>query len=246
MFGNTIQDVLSSNEDKSGGAAIGVDSADRVQDASGKVAASQSRTAEFDDTIQNSAPLNTMVQDNVRNKLNDTMEKTLPLQSNVSDEIVELLSQTNEDQSLYLHPRHFAQLGHRHGFILYLTDRNSEGPTTIEIKFEKGIYTTHDVRVVGAIQLAIKRRQGVASQIREISGSHYRAILERGRAADTLRGVGGLVSTADARRGEAGKPSSELVAENEQLKQQLEAMREQVARASATTDNSKKMFGQTT
>lgn len=233
----TLQGIMDAS--RTAGASIGVD-ADREADAFGQVAASRVRQGEYDDTAQNSAPLNTMADSKVREALEKVVDSTLPKNpTKVSDELKALLAETKIDgegpnaREVYAHPRHFAQLGNRRGFTLYIPTQNKDGPSMVEINFDDGVFTTNDIQICGALEFAIARKDGVSSQIRAISLAHYRSIIERGRAYENLKGIG-IVSTTNTSGGRTGKPLNVLEDENESLRQQLAEMQERVAMGALT------------
>lgn len=206
------------------------------KDASGQVQASVSRETSLNDSAQNSAPLNTLLDRETKKDFEVAVQATLPKDVPLSEEVANLLVETDETGKLYKHPRHFAQLGQRQGLTVYLGHANADGPATIPITFEKGVFSTNDVKLVAALELALRRKDGLTGQFKQISAQHYQGILANSQAASRLRGVQGTVNSGDMKTGADQTAVTQVNEENAKLRQQLAEMQERLATVSKETE----------
>lgn len=177
--------------------------------------------AREDNAVVGRAPLSLDVEGNSSHKqMMDKLNTAFPPDTDVTDEVQALLEERQEgDKNYYKYPRYFAQVNGSEGFSYLLT--MPDGGVS-PLVFDKGIFTTTNVKITEMLQNDIKRPMGIGGVVREISATEYAKIIQSGKQYAALMGTKGLVNSGDTASA-AEKENLELKAKMEELKKQLAA-----------------------
>lgn len=115
-------------------------------------------------------------------------------QNETDDEaITDLMAEVDPtDVRLFKQPRYYAQTGQRRGFMY--TYRNYEGVDTT-LRFEQGVYVTHDRALCKALDADIKRAMGIAPYIMNITVANYKELMRNANSFLKMRS--GMNSSSD-------------------------------------------------
>jgi hypothetical protein len=161
----------------------------------------------------------------IRGPTLDSVDSLKLLKSNLPAQPYEIDAETKElmtaigPDGMLVNPQYFAQTANRRGFVYHYI--NSKGHND-SIKFESGVYVTHDPWLVEKLNFDISRQMGLSAHIANISASTYNDIVVQARSYRAM-----AAGMSNSSQGSAHKMAAE--AEKEAMKALLEDQKRQIA-----------------
>jgi hypothetical protein len=146
-------------------------------------------------------------------------------------EAIELMEQLAPNGTL-VNPQYFAQTANRRGFTYHYINAKGHNES---IKFESGVYVTHDPWLVNKLNSDIARQSGLSAHIANISASTYNDMVLQARAYRAMAGgmTGSNQGSAHKMAAEAEKQA--MIALLADQKRQISELQNQVTGNNART-----------